>query len=100
HVAWICPKEADCEHPASSSPIEGAHFTQQVLDALTANPDVWSKTVLFLMYDENDGFFDHVPPPAPPRYEGDGSRAGLSTIDTADDIHPGDRRPYGLGMRV
>lgn len=26
-----------------------------------ANPQVWSKTVFFLMYDENDGFFDHAP---------------------------------------
>jgi phospholipase C len=24
---------------------------------------VWSKTVLLVMFDENDGFFDHVPPP-------------------------------------
>ena len=28
-----------------------------------SNPKVWSKTVLVVMYDENDGWFDHVPPP-------------------------------------
>ena len=34
--------------------------------------DVWSKTVLFVMYDENDGFFDHVPPAtAPPGTAGE-----------------------------
>jgi phospholipase C len=33
---------------------------------LTANPEVWSKTALFLTYDENDGFFDHVVPQIPP----------------------------------
>jgi len=30
---------------------------------------VWSKTVLFINFDENDGFFDHMPPPAAPSYE-------------------------------
>ncbi len=42
------------------------YFTSLVLDALTANTELWSKTALFLMYDENDGWFDHVPPPTPP----------------------------------
>ncbi len=27
-----------------------------------SNPKVWAKTVLFIMYDENDGWFDHVHP--------------------------------------
>ena len=39
-----------------------------MLDALTSNPEVWSKTVLFINFDENDGFFDHMPPPAAPSY--------------------------------
>jgi len=33
---------------------------------LASTPEVWAKTVLFLTYDEDDGFFDHVPPPTPP----------------------------------
>jgi phospholipase C len=37
-----------------------------VLEALTENPKVWSRTVLFLNYDENDGLFDHIVPPVPP----------------------------------
>ena len=45
----------------------GEWFTSQVLETLVSNPEVWSKTVLFHMYDENDGFFDHVPPPTAPR---------------------------------
>jgi phospholipase C len=36
------------------------------LKALAASPDVWKKTVFIINYDENDGFFDHVPPPLPP----------------------------------
>jgi len=73
---------------------------------------VWARTVLFVNFDENDGFFDHVPPPAPPSYarRADGTRTaallGASTLDTdgeyhvhgADDAHA--RTPYGLGPRV
>jgi phospholipase C len=44
-----------------------------VIDALTADPKVWARTVLLVMFDENDGFFDHVPPPAPPSKTADGT---------------------------
>jgi phospholipase C len=37
-----------------------------VLDAIWGNPALWDSTVVFLDYDENDGFFDHIPPPVPP----------------------------------
>ncbi|MBA5735387.1 alkaline phosphatase family protein, partial [Escherichia coli] len=73
------------------------------------NPDVWSKTVLFVNYDENDGFFDHMPPPNPPSRNTDGTYAGKSTVTTQYEYFtlpnpPGDSsplapdgRPYGPG---
>src|SRR5262245_40388881 len=98
-VSWIAAPEAFSEHgnwPANY----GAWYVSQVLDALTSNPEVWSKTVLFLTYDENDGFFDHMIPPTPPR----SAAEGLSTVDTSNEIfagRPGDPSgPYGLGIRV
>ncbi|WP_420998048.1 phosphocholine-specific phospholipase C [Cupriavidus sp. 30B13] len=117
-VAWICPTRQGSEHPSPSSPAQGAAYVAAVLDALTADPAVWSKTVLLLMYDENDGFFDHMPPPAVPScldWHDDPARAayaGASTADTggeyhhvasgvaADDFPRLRHRPYGLGMRV
>jgi phosphoesterase family protein/phospholipase C-like protein len=70
-----------------------------VLDALTSNPEVWSKTTLFITYDENDGFFDHMVPPTPP-FNG----RGKSMVDATNEIFPGSpgnpRWPYGLGFRV
>jgi phospholipase C len=105
-VSWLLPPAAYSEHP-KYTPAYGAEYTAQILDALTANPEVWSKTVLFIMYDENDGYFDHIVPPQPPT-----SRAqGLSTVTTDGEIHnavnPGrgghytaDNLPYGLGPRV
>jgi phospholipase C len=98
-VSWIIAPAAYSEHADQSSPVQGAWYTQQVLEALTANPDVWSKTVLLLMYDENDGFFDHAPPPCAPSLNPDGSRAGASTVDDSDE-HSRDQKVYGPGPRV
>lgn len=83
-VSWILPSQMDSEHPgAPSSPYRGADFTHEVLAAITANPEVWSKTVFFLTFDENDGLFDHIPAPAVPSYNLDNTLAGKSTIDLA-----------------
>lgn len=48
-------------------PAAGAAFVARKIDAIAANPQVWARTVFILNYDENDGLFDHVPPPVPPR---------------------------------
>jgi phospholipase C len=113
-VSWIVATEQGSEHPDPSSPAQGAEYTARVLEALTANPAVWSKTALFVNFDENDGFFDHVPPPAPPSIVSTEPRtlAGASTVDTTGEYHeiqPPDidptrtvplHKPYGLGPRV
>jgi phospholipase C len=64
-VTWIVAPYKYCEHP-EASPTDGAYFIHKVLEALTENTKVWSRTVLFVNYDENDGLFDHVVPPMPP----------------------------------
>lgn len=98
-VSWIVAPEAYCEHPNWPAGY-GAWYVAQFLDALTANPEVWSKTAFFLTYDENDGFFDHKVPPTPPS-----SRAqGISTVPTTNEIFGGNSTyepgPYGIGVRV
>uniref|UniRef100_A0AAU3GQG8 phospholipase C n=1 Tax=Streptomyces sp. NBC_01401 TaxID=2903854 RepID=A0AAU3GQG8_9ACTN len=98
-VSWVVSPEAYCEHPNWPANY-GAWYISQVLDALTSNPEVWGRTALFITYDENDGFFDHVVPPFVPS----GAAQGLSTVDTTADHFPGDASytagPYGLGQRV
>jgi phospholipase C len=64
-VSWIIPTSYQSEHP-DYMPADGAAFVAGKIDAIAANPDVWAKTVFILNYDENDGIFDHVPPPVPP----------------------------------
>lgn len=116
-VSFIVATAEGCEHPVPSSPAQGAHYTAAVIDALAASPATWSKTVLLLMFDENDGFFDHMPPPAAPSYQqwhpdpAQAVLAGASTVSTAGEYHEfssGEasetpalmHRPYGLGPRV
>ncbi|WP_406860750.1 phosphocholine-specific phospholipase C [Streptomyces sp. HUAS MG47] len=98
-ISWIAAPEAFSEHSNWPSNY-GAWYIAQVLDALTSNPDVWARTALFITYDENDGFFDHVVPPYVPA----SAAQGLSTTPTALDHFPGKvgyvAGPYGLGPRV
>lgn len=103
-VSWIVAPEAYTEH-GNWAPNYGAWYVSQMLDALTANPEVWSKTVFFYMFDENDGFFDHMVPATPPL-----SRTnGISTVGTSNELFRGSASypasvytpgPYGLGVRV
>ncbi len=111
-VSWIVAPGAYSEHPSMSVPAQGAWYLETLLDMLTANPEVWSKTVLIVNYDENDCFFDHVPPPAPPWRNDDGSYDGKSTVDIRREFYtmpapPGasskpasDGKPFGPGPRL
>ncbi|MDQ9753350.1 alkaline phosphatase family protein, partial [Acinetobacter baumannii] len=65
-VSWLVAPATYSEHPGPSSPVQGAWYIQEVLNVLTENPQVWSQTVLLVNFDENDGFFDHVPSPSAP----------------------------------
>jgi phospholipase C len=103
-VSWIVAPEAYCEHPNWPANY-GAWYISQMLDALTANPEVWSKTVFIIMFDENDGFFDHMVPNTPPRSRSE----GISTVPTTNELFEGTASypaseftpgPYGLGVRV
>ena len=105
-VSWLLPPAAFSEHP-KYMPAYGATYIAQALDTLTADPEVWRRTVLLVMYDENDGYFDHAIPPQPPGPV----LPGQSTVSIAGEIHnvinpnhrpvyPIDNLPYGLGPRV
>ncbi|WP_055639145.1 alkaline phosphatase family protein, partial [Streptomyces griseoruber] len=64
-VSWIMPTSHQSEHP-DYLPAAGADFIASKIEAIAARPEVWRKTAFLLTYDENDGLFDHVPPPTPP----------------------------------
>ncbi|MFF8697036.1 phosphocholine-specific phospholipase C [Streptomyces sp. NPDC015144] len=84
-VSYLVPSAADSEHPSVSSPVHSATIVYKILDALGKHPDVWRHTAVFINYDENDGFFDHVPPPVAP-------------AEVTEEQWEG--KPTGLGVRV
>jgi phospholipase C len=95
HVSWIIPPLGFDEHP-SSEPTRGQWFTQEILHHLSKNKKQWAKTALFIMYDENDGWFDHVSPPTAPR----GAHGEWLTAKHISSETNGIRGPLGLGVRV
>ena len=102
-VSWIASPEAYSEHANWPSNF-GAWYISQFLDILASNPEVWSKTILFVNWDENDGGFDHVVAPTPPVARAN----GLSTVDATSEIYTNPNAdgtgfvtgPIGLGTRV
>jgi phospholipase C len=94
-VSWICSPNDYTEH-SPNSPNAGEQITARLVAALVANPDVWSKTVFLLMYDENDGFFDHVPSDLAPLNPSMG-KTTLAEIGVHE-TYQGE--PVGLGPRV
>ncbi len=104
NVTWIVPPEFYSEHTGANAPTHGAYYINKVLSALVANPEVWSKTVFIINYDENDGFFDHMVPPMPPVTGADGAvspslKKGLNHEIQRDPII-GKDHPIGFGPRV
>ena len=96
-VSWVLAPLVDSEHPPAPS-VFGEDELAIILNVLTANPAQWAETVLFVTYDENGGFFDHVPPlTAPPGTPGEYITAPPVPDPNAAGNIPG---PIGLGFRV
>ena len=98
-VSWIIGSVVDSDHPPSPA-LFGESTLAGIVAALTANPVAWAKTALFVTYDENGGFFDHVAPiTAPP-----GTAGEYVTVPAVPDPtvigSPAINGPIGLGFRV
>jgi phospholipase C len=94
-VSWIVPPLYECEHPAAP-PEWGEYLVQQILNTLAANPDVWAQAVFIVVYDENGGFFDHVPPSVPAA----GAAGEYLTVSPLPSSAGGVDGPIGLGFRT
>jgi phospholipase C len=94
-VSWVVTDQAFSEHP-DGAPEDGAYYVHGILKALNADPDVFNSTVVIIDYDENDGFFDHVPPPVPATGTADEFyyEAALEAYGVTKPL------PIGLGFRV
>jgi len=90
-VSWVVTNQQYSEHP-DGAPHDGAYYVNQVLKALNADPDVFNSTLVIIDFDENDGQFDHVPPPVPAPGTTD-----EFYLEASLDPQP---LPVGLGFRV
>lgn len=98
-VSWLIGSVITSDHPPAPS-VFGENILSLIITALSANPALWAKTVLFVNYDENGGFFDHVPPPTAPA----GTPGEYVTAPAVPDPtvigNPPISGPIGLGFRV
>ena len=100
-VSWLIAPAGYTEH-ASYPCNYGAWYIAETLNILASNPEVFSKTVFIINYDEADGSFDHVVPPTPPRNYPAAPEDGGSTVDYHNEIVTTStpNGPIGLGQRV
>jgi phospholipase C len=96
-VSWFVAPAGYTEHPDYPSNY-GAWYMSQIFDVLVSNPELWSKTVFIVNYDENDGGFDHMVSPTPPQT----SANGASTVSIENELvtTATPTGPIGLGVRV
>ncbi|WP_113922965.1 phosphocholine-specific phospholipase C [Cognataquiflexum aquatile] len=111
-VSWLVAPQKFSDHP--SAPWYGAWYVSEAMNILTENPEVWKKTIFILNYDENDGYFDHIPPFVAPHPSDPNSGKVTGGIQTKDEfvtleeelskpgMKPENARqsPIGLGYRV
>ena len=96
-VSWIVAPAGYTEH--ADWPVDyGAWYISQIFNILVSNPEIFSKTVFIVNYDEADGSFDHILPPTPPATPA----YGASTVSIENEIVTTDtpNGPIGLGQRV
>ncbi|MGJ1432575.1 phosphocholine-specific phospholipase C [Sphingobacterium spiritivorum] len=110
-VSWLAGPQNFSDHP--SAPWYGAWYVSEILDILTQNPEVWKKTIFIITYDENDGYYDHIPPFSIPdnnKPETGKCSAGIDTevehVRLENELKQGIPKkqareaPVGLGFRV
>lgn len=112
-VSWLVAPENFSDHPGA--PWYGAWYLSEVMEILTKNPEIWKKTIFILAYDENDGYFDHVPPFVAPHHlkpdsgkVSDGIDTSVEQVNLADELKrkyknpekDARENPIGLGFRV
>ena len=98
-VSWRLPSLIISDHPPAPS-LFGEGTLAIILAALTDNPAPWAKTALFVAYDENGGFFDHVPPVTAPSGTPGEYVTAPAVPDPTQVGNPFILGPIGLGFRV
>ena len=94
-VSWINTSVLQTEHPGYSSAKVGEFIVDGLISRLHQH-GMWDKVALFITWDENGGFFDHVAPPVPPL----ATPGEYLTVPDITHNDGGITGPIGLGFRV
>jgi phospholipase C len=74
-VSFYKPAGKDTQHPSYTDIMTGDAHISGLLEKLRASPQ-WKDMLVIVTYDENGGYWDHVPPPTGPGF---GDRFGPGT---------------------
>lgn len=74
-VSFYKPAGVNTQHPSYTDIMTGDAHIDDVLNRLKASPQ-WKDMLVVVTYDENGGYWDHVPPPSGPGW---GDRFGPGT---------------------
>jgi phospholipase C len=66
-VAFYKPIGSENQHPGYADVASGDQHAADIISKIEQSP-LWSSTVIVVTYDENGGFWDHVPPPVVDRW--------------------------------
>lgn len=64
-VSFLKPRLSQSGHGDFSNPIDEQHWLVETINKIQKLPS-WKNTAVFIAYDDSDGDYDHVPPPARP----------------------------------
>jgi phospholipase C len=101
-VSWLVAPSNFSDH--AGTPWYGAWYLSEAIDILTKNPEVWKKTIFILTYDENDGYFDHLPPFVAPNPKDPSTGIVSKSLDISSEFvkkgQTSRENSIGLGFRV
>ena len=83
-VSWLVADAHDSEHPTAPMS-QGQNWTTQQINAVMQGA-CWSSTAIFLTWDDNGGYYDHV---APPNVDGFGAGIRVPLLIISPFVKPG-----------
>ncbi|CAN5719298.1 N/A [soil metagenome] len=61
-VSWLVPPPGSTDHAGGPSVCRGENWTVEQVNAIMRSK-YWASTVIFIVWDDFGGWYDHVPPP-------------------------------------
>jgi acid phosphatase len=92
-VAFYKPTAKLNEHPGYTDVMSGDAHIAKIITRIRNNPKLWGDVAIIVTYDENGGFWDHVPPPVGD-YWGPGSRVPAIIVSPFARKGAVDHTPY------